>query len=316
VTTWYSKLDGTTNYSVMWFTSSQPSWSSDGNIIAVAREGVLLMVRDGLGWKVLQMVQSGDHVHSPDLSPDIKQHVYAQTNAAGADELKIAVHEGPKFLPLLKADGDSFTQPDWQPCVAGVTKSCTSNTPTEALNCADATAVVISGRSTLSDVLCPGAENLVLVDAPKRAKATVAAGGRLTLAADASLAGDDVLFFRGVRGDAVSNVAQLTLKVVKPVAPKLSSIGKAKLDKRGRAVFKARCDQNCTVSVQVVTKLNTGRTIKGKLRKATVAAGGQIKLTLRRGATPKHRRIRSAWIRGTVTGQEGLQTAISIPVKR
>ncbi|HEY6890991.1 MAG TPA: hypothetical protein VI300_24525, partial [Solirubrobacter sp.] len=152
-TTFYSKLDGSADHDVMWFTTSQPSWSTDGNMIAVAREGVLLMVRDGVGWKIFQMIQSGDRVHSPDLSPDMKQHVYAQTNAAGADELKIAVHEGPRFLPLLQADGDSFTQPDWQPCVAGVTKSCTSSASVEPLNCPDATAVVISGRSTLSNVL-------------------------------------------------------------------------------------------------------------------------------------------------------------------
>jgi Tol biopolymer transport system component len=316
LTTWYSKLDGTTNYSVMWFTTSQPSWSSDGNIIAVARDGVLLMVRDGLGWKVHQMVQSGARVHSPDISPDIKQHVYAQTNDAGANELKIAVHEGPRFLPLLKADGDSFTQPDWQPCVANVTKSCNSYSPAQPLKCADATAVVVSGRSTLSSELCPGAEKLVLVDAPKHAKTAIATGGRLTVVPDAGYAGDDVLYFRGVRGDSVSNVAQLTLKVVKPVAPKLSSVGRPKLDRRGRAVFKARCDQSCTVAVQLVSKLTTGRTIKGKLRKASVAAGGQIKLTLRRGATPKNRRVRNVWIRGTVTGQDGLQTAISIAVRR
>lgn len=99
-------------------------------------------------------------------------------------------------------------------------------------------------------------------------------------------------------------------------APRLTlKGGRLKLDKRGRVTVRGTCDRACTVTLRVRVKLTSGRVIVGRAVRAQAAAGGAVKLRLRRGALPPRRKVAWARVSGKVVGADGRSRAVRIKLR-
>ena len=90
--------------------------------------------------------------------------------------------------------------------------------------------------------------------------------------------GEDSILYKASNGASESAVTKLTLFVVpRPVtvaappvaaparrAPFLSAHAKPKLDRRGRTLLRASCDQPCTVKLRLTVRLRSARTVRGR----------------------------------------------------
>jgi hypothetical protein len=193
-----------------------------------------------------------------------------------------------------------------------VTVSCVS----PGWRCSDATLTAVAGSIVTTNLVCPGATRIALLDAPTGGGWNVGAGrdGKMSFRAPSTFAGTKLIHFRASRANGeTSEVATLTVTVTpKPAAPKLSVVGKPKLDRHGRVVLRATCDRACSVSLRVIMRLNTQRVLRGRVVKASAPAGGTVRLRLARAKLPRHRRIAAARIAGTLTGPDGLHRNFSL----
>ncbi len=225
-------------------------------------------------------------------------------------------------------------EPDWQPCVAGVTLGCTSVAPLPTAT--PAPFPTPTPRPTLPPLTCPAVTTLTAVAGvlitgplpcsepnvradvvtwPKYGGLTFRSGTYRFRVRSKTFRGQDSFTYR-VRGSGgrVSNVATMVVNVTG--APKLTAQGTPRLDRRGRVLLRATCDVACTATLRVSAKLHTGRVVLGRAVTGSAAAGGTLSLRLTRGKVPARRRVISARIIGTVKGADGLQERFSLTLRR
>src|SRR3954466_11598732 len=117
-----------------------PAGSPDGKRIAYRDDGRLRIV-PAAGGDAVDLTHTGGV--EPDWSPDGREGVYAfgaALHATGGDG---------GVTRSIAVPGDSqsmLAEPDWQPCVAGVTVSCTSAAPTPS--CPDSASVTTAACQT------------------------------------------------------------------------------------------------------------------------------------------------------------------------
>jgi hypothetical protein len=205
----------------------------------------------------------------------------------------------------------------WQPCRPGVTVSCTSETPPAAPQCAPGFAIVtVAGVSRSVPAGCPGASSLVIVEPPAHGVVSCAAATRtLTYTPAPGFVGDDAFSFVGVGLRGVRSVpSRVTVTVFArkstPAAPKLTVVGRPRLDRRGRVVVRAVCDRACEVKLRVRVKLRAGHNLDGRAVRASAPANGTVVLRLKRA--PTKRRIVGARVLGRIVGADGRTRLFSL----
>ena len=259
----------------------------------------------------------------PEFSPSGSTVVYTRT-AEGVREL---AWDANGSHSAIRMGGFIPAQPDWQPCVAGVTISCRSVTPPQKppplalVACSSPLSVVtvIQGRSVRMPYYCAGASHFELVSPP--AHGTVTTAPAVAYQSVAGYVGPDSFSFRAVSASGrTSDVIRVDLNViaprVKPAAPKLTlAPGTLKLDKRGRVTVRGTCDRECVVRLRVRVKLTSGRIVNGRLVRARASAGGQVKLALQRGKLPPRRKV--AWMRvsGMAVAADGRERAVKLTLR-
>src|SRR5690349_11376112 len=195
-----------------------------------------------------------------------------------------------------------LAEPDWQPCVAGVTVSCASPAPVPS--CPERVSVTIAvGQPVdlpLGGCSDPAGRPLT-VSITRGPEHGTLAGARYTPAAGFS--GQDSVLYQASAGGFASNVARATY---------LNAIAAPRLDRHGRGWLRARCDLDCTVKLRLTVRLRSRRTIEGRALERRLTAGAILRLRLR---GPRRKLLRSAWIRGTVTGADGRRRSFKIPVQ-
>jgi hypothetical protein len=144
-------------------------------------------------------------------------------------------------------------------------------------------------------------------------------GARYTPAAGFS--GQDSVLYRASAGGAASNVARVTIYVLAravpaaqappPRAPYLNAVATPRLDKHGHGWLRARCDLDCTAKLRLTVRMRSRKTIVGPVLERHLKAGALLRLRLR---APQRNLLRSAWVRGTVTGADGRRRTFRIPV--
>jgi hypothetical protein len=254
----------------------------------------------------------------PDWSPDGTQIVYNCIQCGGA---RIVAIDGSGDHAL----GSSVTMhPDWQPCVAGVTVSCTSVTPvvTGARPTCPAQVAVSTPRDTPLD-LPPAPCNdprgrplsLILVDGPQHGTLSgPRADGHRTFTPARGYVGDDVIHYRATNGAETSDLATVLVHVLPggsgggggsgaadTRAPTLRWLASPRLGRDHTVRVRLRCDEACTVSAHLASRLRGGRTRSGPTVGRSASAGHVLKFTLKLGRRPPSRRaLRSLKIVVTV----------------
>jgi hypothetical protein len=291
-----------------------PAWSPDGARIAYRDDGRLRIIA-AAGGDPVDLTRTGGT--EPDWSPDGREVVYA----FGATLRATAVDGGATRAIAVPTDPQStLAEPDWQPCVAGVTVSCVSPVPTPS--CPENVPVTtVAGRPVelpLGGCTDPAGRPLTVTIARGPEHGTLA-GGRYTPAA--GFTGSDSVLYRATAGGAVSNTGRVTIFVVPVAAPAAQAPGRApylsalvtpRLDRHGRGWLRARCDLDCTVKLRLTVRLRSHRTIDGRALERRLKSGVLLRLRLR---APQRKRLRSAWVRGTVTGADGRRRSFRIPVR-
>jgi len=293
-----------------------PAWSPDGKRIAYRDDGRLRIVTVD-GGEPADLTRTGGV--EPDWSPDGREVVYA----FGAALRSTAVENGSTRSIAVPVDSQSMlAEPDWQPCVAGVTVSCASPAPVPS--CPERVSVTIAvGQPVdlpLGGCSDPAGRPLT-VSITRGPEHGTLAGARYTPAAGFS--GQDSVLYQASAGGFASNVARVTIYVVARVtpasqppsparAPYLNAIAAPRLDRHGRGWLRARCDLDCTVELRLTVRLRSRRTIEGRALERRLTAGAILRLRLR---GPRRKLLRSAWIRGTVTGADGRRRSFKIPVQ-
>jgi Tol biopolymer transport system component len=287
----------------------EPAWSPDATRLVYADGGRLRTIRaDGSAAPV--DLTTGD---TPDWSPDGSEIVYAYgaglraTTADGASTRTIAAPPDAQTV---------LTEPDWQPCVAGVTISCSSPAPPSCPDAAIATLVDQPVFLPLGGCTDPAGRRLTVAVVSGPAHGTVT-GGRYIPAP--GWTGQDVVVYRAGNGFALSGLARIVITVVPRLvapapqgAPYLSALAAPRLDARGRGTLRVSCDQDCTVTLRLVVRLRTHRTIDGRPLTRKLAAGRPLAFKLR---APPRRRVKSAWVTGTVANAAGAERSFKIPVR-
>jgi hypothetical protein len=225
--------------------------------------------------------------------------------------------------------GLALSQPDWQPCVAGVTTSCTSVAPIPTVPApvcpATRRMTAIAGWVTLVPLTCTGLNvRYELLEPPANGTVAHAGSGRLTYQARSGFAGQDTFTYRAIDSRGLTSATgrvNVTVtaprpRPVRPAAPKLTVLGTPRLDRRGRALLQARCDRACTVKLRLRVTLHTGRMVSGRAVTANAPAGGTVSLRLKRGKVPARRRIRRVSVVGFVRGADGRERNFSLALRR
>ncbi len=161
------------------------------------------------------------------------------------------------------------SEADWQPCVAGVTLSCTSVTPPFVRplpSCPESLALTtLSGRAAMVTPKCTGGGLLrnELVAPPAHGSVAVAAVRGLAYTPAPGFSGEDTFTYRAIDHlGAASATARVVVTVnptpPKPAAPKLAVNGTPRLDRRGRTLVQGTCDRACSVTLRLRLKLHTG----------------------------------------------------------
>ena len=291
-----------------------PAWSPDGDWIAYRDDGRLRIISAG-GGAPIDLTRTGGA--EPDWSPDGSEVVYA----FGAALRATGVDGGATRTIAVPTDPESMlAEPDWQPCVAGVTVSCRS--PQPAPSCPESTSVTTAVGQPVDLPLggCTDpAGRPITVTVTRGPEHGTLTGARYTPASGFS--GSDSVLYRASAGGVASNVARVTIYVVPRVtpaapapparAPYLSAVSEPRLNRLGRGWLRARCDLDCTVKLRLTVRLRTGKKVNGRALERKLAAGTLLRLRLR---APKRKLLRSAWVRGTVTGADGRRRSFRIPV--
>ena len=245
-------------------------------------------------------------------------------------------------------DGVKLTDPDWQPCVAGVTIRCVSivsppthNAPPQCVS--PTTAATTAGHPIdLPAAPCADPEgqpiDVRIVSGPNHGTLSgPGPDGHRRYAPQAGFAGQDVIRFVASDGVADSNVATLTISILpggasngssatepgtagaSAIAPRLTAFGRRRLDRHGRAHVRVRCDVRCSLAVRLVARLRSGRRVRGPMRKAALVGRHTARLTLRLSRPgqplPPRNRLRRVWVAGRVTGTNGAARTVTFAVR-
>ena len=153
----------------------------------------------------------------PEFSPSGSTVVYTRTTE-GVREL---AWDANGSHSAIRMGGFVPAQPDWQPCVAGVTVSCRSVTPLpppRPLSCHSPMSVITLTQARLTRVpqRCPGAVSFELVTPP--AHGTVTAGPFLSYQSAAGYVGPDSFTYRALGAEGrTSEVVRVDLNVIRAV---------------------------------------------------------------------------------------------------
>ena len=260
----------------------------------------------------------------PEFSPSGSTVVYTRTTE-GVREL---AWDANGSHSAIRMGGFIPAQPDWQPCVAGVTVSCRSVTPAEAA----AARPLACHSPTGGDHRDAGAPDADPAALPGRGQ--LRAGRRRPRTARSPPGGvpsptsPPPATWDPIRSPTApwapsgrtSEVMRVDLNVIpprlKPGAPKLTlAAGVLKLDKRGRVTVRGTCDRECVVRLRVRVKLTSGRIVNGRLVRARASAGGQVKLVLQRGKLPPRRKVAWARVSGAAVGADGRERAVKLTLR-
>jgi hypothetical protein len=210
------------------------------------------------------------------------------------------------------------SEPDWQPCVAGVTTSCVSVAPPylgPPPNCpASRSLTVLEGHGVLLSLNCPRAARYEIVDPPAHGSLTLL--GQYTPAP--GFTGQDSVAYRAFSATgAASSVARVVITVLlKPAAPTLTVTNAPRLDRHGRTILSGTCDRACVVWLHVRVSLHGGRVVNGhSVRASAPAGGGAVTLRLRRGRLPAHARVARVRIVGRLRGPDRRDRPFSLALR-
>jgi Bacterial Ig domain/WD40-like Beta Propeller Repeat len=301
-------LDGLVDQLVSSSVRGAPAWSPDSARIAFSTGAAQIVALTPPEPATTPLSPPGGVDSAPAWAPDGSQVVYMREQPA---TLRI----GSRTV-IAGALGD----PAWQPCTPGVTVSCVSvAAPTCA---APASATTQSGQPIdLPAPVCtdPAGRALTVRVVEGPAHGTLA-GTRYTPAAGFS--GQDAVAYRASNGVLDSNVVRQALFVVPrnlgsvlvtqpaPRAPFLNARAVPRLDRRGRTTLRAGCDRDCRVSLHLTAR--AGKTFNSKTLKRSLTAGRVVALKFSLRHRPR-RRVRIAWIVGTVSGA-GHMRKVKLPV--
>jgi hypothetical protein len=303
--------------------NGRADWSPDGELLVYPAAGlyshyVRVVSLDGDSEAATNPPVSVADL-DPSWSPDGHRIVYRRTLLSSGDQLRVVDDTGADTL-IPAPFTSNWMDPDWQPCVVGVTTSCTSVTPPQAgpsYRCANPSISVrsgqqrdvpfnctTSGRSAVGIRTSP--TDMAILTQPAHGIAWIE-GQRMLYRAAAGYVGADTFGVRAASGSMTSNDITVTVNVTPTLAalaaPKLTVLGKPKLDKHGRVVLRGTCTNVCDVALRVIVRLNTQRVLKGRIVKASAMPGATVQLHLQRAKLPKHRRIVSARISGTLSAR-------------
>jgi hypothetical protein len=285
-----------------------PAWSPGGDKLAFADGAGVHVVGGGL-------VAAGD-AGPPRWSPDGGSLVYP----AGSELRTVALGGSPRTVLA----GGTFTAADWQPC-GPATASCESVAPPRCSALAVSVTTQTDQAIDLPPEPCsdPAGRplSLVIVKAPDHGTLD---GRRYTPAPGFS--GQDGVSYRVSNGFGESETVRVTIFVVpRPAtlaapplvvvarAPFLSARATPRLDAKRSTLVRLSCDQDCRFAVRVTARLRSKRTVKGKLVRRSLTVGHVLGLRLRLPKKPAGR-VKTAWIKGTVTSTTGRQRTVKLPV--
>ncbi len=278
------------------------SWSPDGSRIVYSSFDALWITSPD-AWPGTPVTSPVAHttVSEPEFSPDGNRIAYVAQYVHSSTLQVTTIADGSTVDVAVQPQGNIW-EPDWQPCIAGVTVSCVS--PPLFTCPAPAPMTVVAGRPTLTPPLCPSADRLDVSGGWSNGLVTLAAGGRLTIRPGAKRRGPDQVAFRAWKGlDSVPG--WLTIRVVSH--PTLTPSATPRLARR--VLLRARCDIACTVRLRVSVRLAHGHVAHGR---TVTAKGTSFRLRL---PAPKARRVASARIVGTVSGA-GSRRPFTLKLKR
>jgi hypothetical protein len=290
------------------------SWSPAGAMSTRLRT---FRVATGLGGTVAQAGGPAGADLEPDWEPGGFGLVYTHRDAPAATPSLEVVSPGSDYvggLPYTLVP----SQPDWQPCVAGVTTSCTSVLPPflgPPPSCPASHALtVFAGRAVPLSLHCFRAARYEIVDPPAHGSLNLL--GQYTPAP--GYTGQDTVGYRAFSAEgAASPVARVVITVLPRFAAPTLAVGAVpRLDRHGRTTVRGTCDRACAVWLHVRVSLRGGRVVNGRSVEASAPSGGAVTLRLQRGRLPRRARIVRVRILGRVRGSDGLQRVVRLALRR